>query len=115
MVFFGIIARMKQVQTMSPKSKKVLNPALAVFIVTFISFFVHVIYLGTSGFPGGPVQVVDGKYLIKEHGTVIALTATQYWFSYIHAVVLVAVTVIMAILVIVFYWRGDLKSEYHDS
>jgi hypothetical protein len=106
---------MKRVHTMSPKAKKVLNPALAVFIITWLSFLVHVIFVGTSGFPGGVVRVVDGKYLIEEHGKVFALTAMQYWFSYVHAVFFVAITVIIVILVVVFYWRRDLKDEYRDA
>ena len=100
---------------MSPRAKKVLYPALAVFIITFLSFSVHLFALGTSAVPGGNVRVVDGRYLIEEHGRVITLTAAQYWFSYIHVVVLLAVTTIVAVLVITYYWRGDLRDEYRDA
>jgi len=96
---------------MSRRAKRVLYPALVVAIVTFLSFLAHLLLLGTSAFPGG--RVVDGRYLVEEHGRVIELTARQYWFSYIHGVVLVAVFAIVAVLVVVFYWRGDLKDEYH--
>jgi hypothetical protein len=98
---------------MSPRAKKVLYPAVGVFIVIFLSFGVHLIALGTSSFPGG--RVFDGRYLVEEHGKVIELTALQYWFSYVHGVVMVAVTAIVAVLVVVFYWRGDLRDEYRDS
>jgi hypothetical protein len=98
---------------MSPRAKKVLYPALAVFLVTFFSFSVHLLVLGTSAFPGG--SVIDGRYLVEEHGSVIELTARQYWFSYIHGVVLIVVTAIIAILVAVFYWLGDLRDEYRDA
>src|SRR5580765_91081 len=107
----GGIARMKRVHTMSRRAKRVLYPALVVAIVTFLSFLAHLLLPATSAFPGG--RVVDGRYLVEEHGRVIELTARQYWFSYIHGVVLVAVFAIVAVLVVVFYWRGDLKDEYH--
>jgi len=111
----GIITRMKRVYTVSPRAKKVLYPAYAVFIFTWLSFVVHLIYLGTSGIPGGKVRIVDGKYMIDEHGTVITLSATQYWFSYVHVVILFAVTVILLILCIVFACRGDMKYEHRDA
>jgi hypothetical protein len=95
---------------MSVRAKRVLYPALAIAIVTFFSFLAHLLVLGTSAFPGG--RIVEGRYLVEEHGKVIELTATQYWFSYIHGVVLVAVFAIVAVLVAVFYWRGDMRDEY---
>ena len=55
------------------------------------------------------------QFLVEEHGRVIELTATQYWVSYIHGVVLVAVTAILAVIVVVFYWREDLRVEYRDA
>jgi hypothetical protein len=99
----------KRVHIMSTRAKRVLYPALAVVLVTFFSFLAHLLMLGTSAFPGG--RLVDGKYLVEEHGRVIELTAGQFWFSYLHGVVLVAVFVVAGVLVLVFYWRGDLTNE----
>jgi hypothetical protein len=101
---------MKRVHT-SARAKRVLYPALAIAIVTFFSFLAHSLALGTSAFPGG--HIVEGRYLVEEHGKVIELTATQYWFSYVHGVVLVSVFAIFFVLVAVFYWQGDLRDEYH--
>jgi len=95
---------------MSARAKRVLYPALAVVLVTFISFVVHLLLLGTSAFPSG--RIVEGRYLVEEHGKVIELTATQYWFSYVHGIVLVTVFAVVALLIAVFYWRGDLRDEY---
>ena len=98
---------------MSDRARRVLLPGLVVFLVTFFSFVVHLLVLGTSAFPSG--HIVDGKYLVEEHAKVIELTATQYWFSYIHGVVLVVVGAVLAILAVVYYYRGDLRDEYQDA
>jgi hypothetical protein len=95
---------------MSSRAKRVLYPAGAVVFITFGSFLVHLLVLGTSAFPGG--RVVDGKYLVEDHGKVIELTAQQYWFSYLHGVLLVAVFAIFAVLLMYLYSRGDLKDEH---
>ncbi len=97
---------------MSLRAKEVLYPALAVLLITFLSFLAHTLMLHTSAFPGS--HVVDGRYLVEEHGRVIEMTAARYWFSHIHGVVLVAVVAIYAVLVAVFYSFGDLKDEYRD-
>lgn len=94
---------------MSAKAKRVWYPALAVVLATFFSFLAHVLVLGTSAFPGG--RIVGGRYLVEEHGKVIELTARQYWFSYVHGIVLVAVFAIVGVLVAAFYWRGDLRDD----
>jgi hypothetical protein len=98
---------------MSPRAKRVLYPALAVLILAFLSFVAHMVILGTSAFPGGRIE--GGRYLVKEHGKVIELSASQYWFSYLHGVVVVSVFAIAAVLVAISYWRGDLKDEYRDA
>jgi hypothetical protein len=96
---------------MSSRAKRVLYPALAVVLFTFFSFVAHMLVLGTSAFPGG--RLVGGRYVVEEHGRVIELTESQYWFSYVHGVVLLAVFVIVGVLVVVYYWRGDLRDEHH--
>lgn len=103
---------MKRVHTMSTRAKRVLYPALAVLILVFVSFVAHMVMLGTSAFPGGGIE--GGRYLVQEHGKVIELTASQYWFSYIHGVVVVSVFAITAVLVAISYWRGDLKDEHRE-
>jgi len=90
---------------MSARAKRVLYPALAVVFVTCFSFLTHLLLLGTSAFPAG--CIVDGRYLVEDHGRVIELTEQQYWFSYIHGVLLVAVFAIVAALLMFFYSRGD--------
>jgi hypothetical protein len=94
---------------MSSKAKRVLYPTGAVVFVTFFSFVAHSLVLGTSSFPAG--RIVEGRYLVPDHGKVIELTAQQYWFSYIHGVLLVAVFAIFAVLLMYLYSRGDLKDE----
>jgi hypothetical protein len=66
---------MKRVHTMSRRAKRALYPALAILILAFVSFVVHMVMLGTSAFPGGRVE--NGRYLVEEHGKVIELTAGQ--------------------------------------
>lgn len=105
---------MRRVHTMSPRAKRVLYPALAVWLVTFISFVISIFVLGTSAFPGGG-KFVDGRYLVSDHGKSIALTVSEYWFSYIHGIVMVAVLAIVAALIVMYYWRGDLRDEYRDA
>jgi predicted outer membrane lipoprotein len=100
---------MKRVH-MSARARRVLYPALAVVFVTFFSFLTHLLLLGTSAFPAG--RIVAGRYLVEDHGRVIELTARQYWFSYIHGVLLVAVFAIVAALLMFFYSRGDLRDEH---
>lgn len=99
---------------MSERAKRVLYPALAIWLVIFLSFVVHLFLLGTSAFPGGG-RFVDGSYLIVEHGKTITLTARQYWFSYFHGVLMVAALAIIVVLIITYYWRGDLRDEYRDA
>lgn len=97
---------MKRVHIMSKRAKRVLYPALAVVWVMFLSFLVHD---APPAFPDG--RIVDGRYLVENHGRIIELTARQYWFSYIHGVVVVAVFAVTAVLVLIFYALGDLKDE----
>ena len=94
---------------MSARAKRLLYPALTVALVTFFSFLGHLLLLGTSAFPGG--RIVDGRCLVEAHGRVIELTARQFWFSYIHGVTVVVVFAVIAAMIVVFYWRGDLRDE----
>ncbi len=105
---------MKRIRTMSERAKRVMYPALVVVFVTFFSFLVHMLILGTSAFPGGG-KLVEGRYLVKDHGKTFEMTCAQYWFSYIHGVVLVAVFVLTALLVVRFYYTGDLRDEHRDD
>lgn len=99
---------------MSGRAKRVLYPVLALWLLTFGSFLVHLIVLGTSAFPSGG-RFLDGKYMIEEHGKTITLTAREYWFSYIHGLILVAVLAVLIVLIVRYYWRGDLRDEYRPS
>jgi hypothetical protein len=98
---------------MSARGERVLYPTFVVALVTFVSFGVHLVLLGTSSFPTGG-RLVDGKYIFQDHGRTIRLTEWDYWFSYIHGVVMVAVLAMTAGLVILCYCRGDLRDEYQD-
>jgi len=95
---------------MSESAKRVMYPALAVVLVTFFSFLAHMLILGTSAFPGGG-RLVGGRYFVEDHGKIFEMTRGQYWFSYIHGIVLVAVFGITALPVLRFYCTGDLKHE----
>jgi hypothetical protein len=63
--------------------------------------------LGSAAFPGGHVE--GGRYLVDVHGGVVELTATQYWFSYIHGVSVFASIAIAAVLALLSL--DDLKDE----
>lgn len=101
----------RRVHIMSARAKRVLYPVYVVWLVTFISFVVHLFVLGTSAFPGGG-KFVDGSYLIEEHGKIIVLTGREYWFSYVHGLILVAVLAVLVTLIVTYYWRGDLRDEH---
>ena len=104
---------MKRRHIMSARAGRVLYPALMVWLATFVSFIIHSVVLGTSAFPAGG-KFVDGKYLVSDHGKIIALTARQYWFSYIHGIVMISVFAVLVLLTVIYYWRGDLRDEYQD-
>ena len=108
------LARMRRVHIMSARAKRVLYPALAVWLVIFVSFVVNIFVLGTSAFPGGG-KFVDGRYLVSDHGKTIALTVGEYWFSYVHGIVMVSVLAVVVALIAIYYWRGDLRDEYRDA
>ncbi len=102
---------MKKTHTMSPRAKRVLNPAGVIAAIMFVSFIAHLLWLGTSSFPGGYID--HGRYLVAGHGKLFELTATQYWFSYIHGVLLVVSFATVFAFVGYFYWNGELQDNYH--
>jgi hypothetical protein len=104
---------MKKVTTISIRAKRVTYPLLAGFIVLFVSNLIHVMMIGGSAFPGG--NIVDGRYLVKEHGKVIELTRSTYWLSYFHTLTMVVVVCALALSVLYFHWTGDMKSEPGDE
>lgn len=84
-------------------------PSFTAGVLAFASFFIHVLVIGTSAFPGGHV---DGhRHWVEDHGRVIELSATQYWSSYLLGVLVVASYAVLFLLAAVFHWRGEVRWE----
>ena len=65
--------------------------------LNFVAFMVHLLANKTSAFPAGG-RLVNGLYLVTDHGHDIPFTPAAFWFSYIHGVIFVLVHIICMFL-----------------
>jgi len=87
---------------------------VVVGVVNFVAFLVHAMIDHGSAFPAGG-RLVDGVYLVMEHGHDIPFTPGRYLFSFLHG--LFFVTVHLACMVA--FWRlrspKDLRDETREA
>jgi hypothetical protein len=81
-------------------------------VAVFISFGVHMVSHGASAFPGG--YILDGRYLVEEHGKVIELTRGQFWTGYILGCAMVTTGLLYFGAVAYFYRTGELSGPKRD-
>ena len=120
LLFFAMVAlviwRMKvggEILGFAPQThrEKVRLYWLIVVVVNFLAFLVHAAFdHGGFAFPSGG-RLLDGIYLVTQHGRDISFTPARYFFSYWHGVVFVVVHLICTVAI----WRlrktGDLTDD----
>ena len=83
---------------------------VVVGVVNFVAFLVHLMIAHGSAFPTGG-RLVDGVYLVMQHGHEIPFTPGGYLFSFLHGLLFVIVHLMCMVAV----WRlrrtCDLKDE----
>jgi len=99
---------MKQVRV-SPRAKRVLGPWFVIGLVLFAAFIIHMLAHGGAAFPGG--KVIDGRYLVEEHGKIIEFTRESFRLSYFLGIASTVAIASFLLAVLAFYWTGDLKDE----
>jgi|GEM_PF-6925481 len=92
--------------TVTRRARRILYPALAIVVALFVAALTVLLRLGTSAFPGG--RIVDGHYLVTEHGRIIELTREQYWGSYWLTIAAVAGVVLYLLLAFCLHLTGDI-------
>ncbi len=99
---------MKQVR-ISRRAKRVLVPWFLTGLALFAAFIVHMLAYGGAAFPGG--KVVDGRYLVEEHGKIIEFTRDSFRLSYLLGIASTMAVVSFLLAVLAFYWTGDLNER----
>ena len=97
----------------SARAKRVVLPVLITAVLAFLSFVGHACLRGTSAFPGGG-RLVDGRYLVEDHGHVYEFTPVQFWSSYIHGIVMIVTMLLYFGVVIRFHRTGDIRYDADD-
>lgn len=75
---------------------------VVVFAANFVAFLFHVLRDGTSAFPPGGALRGD-HYLVISHGQEISFTLAAYWFSYVHGILFLAISLLCIL------WMWDLR------
>jgi hypothetical protein len=78
-----------------------------VFAANFLAFLFHVLGDGTSAFPPGGALRGD-HYLVISHGQEISFTPSAYWFSYMHGILFL----VLSILCILWMWQLRRKEQH---
>ena len=120
LIFFAMVAlviwRMKlagEISGFAPQThrERVRLIWLVVGVVNFLVFLIHAGFdHGGFAFPSGG-RLVDGVYLVRQHGRDFSFTPARYFFSFWHGVVFVVVHLICTVAI----WRlrktGDLTDD----
>ena len=102
----------KKIQS-SRRASLSVNLALITASIMFISFIVHMCYRGASAFPAGG-ELVDGTFLVEDHGKTYEFTPMQYWLSYVHGWAMLGSLLLYFLVVIFFSLKGDLRTVEVD-
>ena len=98
-----------QISGPGPKTRQEKIRLLFVIIgaVNFVAFLVHMGIDGTSAFPSGG-RLVDGHYLVPNHGREVSFTPIRYQLSYLHGVIALVVHIACTVAI----WKlGNRKNE----
>jgi hypothetical protein len=71
---------------------------VVIFVINFLAFIAHGFRDGASAF-FGTGRLVDGHYLVVEHGRQVSFTPGGYWFNYWHSVVFLVVFIACAVAI----------------
>lgn len=98
-----------QISGVAPKTRNERIRLVLVIIaaVNFLAFLVHVGMDGTSAFPSGG-RLVDGHYLVPNHGKQVSFTPIRYQLSYLHGVIALVIHIVCTVVI----WKlGNKKNE----
>ena len=97
-----------QISGVAPKTRKEKIQLFFGIIgaVNFIAFLAHMGIDGTSAFPSGG-RLVDGHYLVPNHGKEVSFTPIRYQLSYVHGVIALVVHIVCMVAL----WKLDGKKK----
>ena len=97
-----------QITNFAPKNRQEIIRLIFVIIlvVNFVAFLAHTGIDRASAFPGGG-RLVNGSYLVFQHGIEISFTPIRYQLNYLHGVIALVIHIICSFAI----WKLSSKKN----